>query len=52
MEIDPAELGIDSSVRAAPFPAELRKAGGAGEDTVTFDTATAAQAAAQYTTAI
>ncbi|MGH8532006.1 MAG: hypothetical protein ACREV1_04560 [Gammaproteobacteria bacterium] len=48
VEIDPAELGIDSSARATPLPAELRKVGRAGEDaTVTFDTATAAQAAAQ-----
>ncbi|MGH8579379.1 MAG: anthranilate phosphoribosyltransferase [Gammaproteobacteria bacterium] len=48
VEIDPAQLGIEPSVRAVPLPADLWKAGGAGADTtVTFDTATAAQAAAQ-----
>jgi len=48
VEIDPEQLGIDPSVRAAPLPADLRNAGGASEDTtVTFDTATVAQAAAQ-----
>ncbi len=46
VEIDPAELGIDPSVRAAPLPADLHKAGGAGKD-ATFDTAAAAQAAVQ-----
>jgi anthranilate phosphoribosyltransferase len=44
VDIDPAELGIDQSVRAVPLPADLHKAGGAGE---TFDAATVAQAAAQ-----
>lgn len=44
VDIDPAELGIDQSVRAVPLPADLQKAGGAGE---TFDATTLAQAAAQ-----
>ena len=44
VDIDPAELGIDQSVRAVPLPADLWKAGGAGE---TFDATTVAQAAAQ-----
>jgi anthranilate phosphoribosyltransferase len=44
VDIDPAELGIDQSVRAVPLPADLHKAGGAGE---TFDATTLAQAAAQ-----
>ncbi len=43
VDIDPAELGIDPSVRAAPFPAD-----GASEENIeTFDTATVARAAAQ-----
>ncbi|MGH8613772.1 MAG: anthranilate phosphoribosyltransferase [Gammaproteobacteria bacterium] len=46
VEIEPAQLGIDSSVRAMPLPADLRKPGEAGEN-AGFDTATAAQAAAQ-----
>jgi Anthranilate phosphoribosyltransferase len=46
VEIDPAQLGIDPSVRVVPLPDDLRKASEAGEN-VTFDTATAAQAAAQ-----
>jgi anthranilate phosphoribosyltransferase len=44
VDIDPAELSIDQSVRAVPLPADLQKAGGAGE---TFDATTLAQAAAQ-----
>lgn len=44
VDIDPAELGIDQSVRAVPLPADLHKAGGTGE---TFDATTLAQAAAQ-----
>ena len=44
VDIDPGELGIDQSVRAVPLPADLQKAGGAGE---TFDATTLAQAAAQ-----
>jgi anthranilate phosphoribosyltransferase len=44
VDIDPAEVGIDQSVRAVPLPADLHKAGGAGE---TFDATTVAQAAAQ-----
>jgi anthranilate phosphoribosyltransferase len=43
-DIDPAELGVDQSVRAVPLPDDLRKAGEAGE---TFDATTVAQAAAQ-----
>jgi anthranilate phosphoribosyltransferase len=43
VDIDPAELGIDPAMRAAPFPAD-----GAGEEhTETFDATTVAQAAAQ-----
>ena len=44
VDIDPAELGIDQSVRAVPLPADLHKAGEAGE---TFDATAVAQAAAQ-----
>lgn len=44
VDIDPAELGIDQSVRAVPLPDDLQKAGGAGES---FDATTVAQAAAQ-----
>ncbi len=46
VEIDPAQLEIDPSVRAVPLPDELRKTGESGGK-VTFDTATVAQAAAQ-----
>ncbi|MGH8474495.1 MAG: anthranilate phosphoribosyltransferase [Methylococcales bacterium] len=48
VDIDPAELGLDPSVRAAALPADLRKAAEEGEESAgTFDAASVARSAAQ-----
>lgn len=46
LDLDPAELGIQQTVRAAPLPDEFR-AGEDGEETAAFDAKAVAKAAAQ-----
>jgi anthranilate phosphoribosyltransferase len=47
LEINPADFGIDQGVRAVPVPGNLGKAKEGGDEiAVAFDTANAAQAAA------
>jgi len=47
LEVNPSELGIEQTVRAVPLPKSPAGDEAGGEDTVTLDTAVAAQAAAE-----